>query len=212
MHVHPTLSTVTYLTAVGAPTLILNTRGTPTAATAAEVAAQVHGPVLSGGLSYPRVGEHIAFDGAKLHGAVPCRGGEAPSGTRRVTFLVNLWLHHRPFGVERLPAPLAATLRGAWRPHTQHGAFRGAATPPPKRRVDVGGPTRPLQVSFGRNTKAHALRVLLPPRERKGADASDGGEGDEGSWRLIFAPGVAEVGANSGGGGGKLKPSVSRKG
>jgi hypothetical protein len=194
VHVHPTLSTVTYLTAVGAPTLILDTHGTPASATASEVAAKAHGPIASGGLSFPRLGKHIVFDGARLHGAVPCQGGGAPSGARRITFLVNLWLHHQPLGVERLPAPLAAARRGAWRPHAQRGAFRAAAAPPPKRRVAAadasGAGAQQLLVLFGRKAKVNSLRVLVP---------SDGGEqsaeGVAGSWRLLFAPGTAELSA-----------------
>lgn len=202
VQVHPTLSTVTYLTAVGAPTLILNTLGTPASASASEVAAKAHGPIASGGLSFPRVGKHIVFDGARLHGAVPCQGGGAPSGARRITFLVNLWLHHKPLGVERLPAPLAAALRGAWRPHAQRGAFRAAATPPPKRRVvaadAAGAGAQQLLVSFGRQAKVHSLRVLVPTdggeRGQRGC-GEQSAQGVEGSWRLLFAPGTAEVSA-----------------
>ena len=191
VHVHPTLSTVTYLSGVGAPTLVLHTRGTPASAAAAEVAKAAHGAVPSGALSYPRQAKHIVFDGALLHGAVPCRGGEAPAGQRRVTFLVNVWLNHRPHAVERLPAPLAARLGASWRPHESSGAFRGDLTPPPERRVEAeAGPSgggggicaspggggsgggggkqasrlHKLHVSFGRNAKAHALHVLLPQR------------------------------------------------
>lgn len=190
VHVHPTLSTVTYLSGVGAPTLVLHTRGTPASAAAAEVAKAVHGAVPSGAISYPRQAKHIVFDGALLHGAVPCRGGEAPAGQRRVTFLVNVWLNHRPHAVERLPAPLAARLSATWRPHESGGAFRCDLATPPERRVEAeAGPSggdgsaggisggghgghggKPssrlhrLHVSFGRNAKAHALHVLLPPR------------------------------------------------
>ena len=213
VHVHPTLSTVTYLTSVGAPTLILNTRGTPASAATSEVAAKVHGPISSGGLSYPRVGKHIVFDGSRLHGAVPCRGGEAPSGARRVTFLVNLWLHHHPFAVERLPATLANAQRGAWQPHAQRGAFCAAAIPPPEWRVEadaMASGAQQLQVSFGRNAKAHALRVLLPPKEPLRGAGGERGRESEGSWRLLFAPGTAGVSANTGGSNGMLKPAVSR--
>ena len=42
VHVHPTLSTVTYLSALGAPTLVLHTRRAPASAAPAEVAAAVY--------------------------------------------------------------------------------------------------------------------------------------------------------------------------
>ena len=194
VHVHPHLSTVTYLTAVGAPTLVLDA-GAPTAASP-EAVASVYGPVRGGALSYPRLGKTIVFDGAKLHGAVPCPGQGAPAGSTRVTFLVNVWLGHRPFAVEALPARLAASMSQQWRPHPTLGAFSLDLKPPPKLHIEgdgtapswasptvgdveravsgvhVGGAaaggTEPgyevLEVAFGRNEKLHALRVLLPPR------------------------------------------------
>ena len=79
VHVHPHLSTVTYMTKVGAPTLVLDA-GSPAAATQSAVGA-LYGSIKSGALSYPRLGKTIVFDGAKLHGAVPAgEGGGAPSG------------------------------------------------------------------------------------------------------------------------------------
>ena len=45
-----------------------------------------------------------------------------------------------------------------------------------------------LEVSFGRNDKVHALRVMLPPQHEQGA-----------SYRLRFDDGMAEVGPNKGG-------------
>lgn len=135
VHVHPHLSTVTYLTAVGAPTLILDA-GAPTAASP-EAVASVYGPVRGGALSYPRLGKTIVFDGAKLHGAVPCPGRGAPAGTTRVTFLVNVWLGHRPFAVEALPARLAASMSQQWRPHPTLGAFSSDLKPPPKLRIEI---------------------------------------------------------------------------
>ena len=94
VHVHPHLSTVTYLTPVGAPTLVLDTAA-PASASAGAVKA-IYGPITSGAISFPRLGKTIVFDGAKLHGAVPPSGGGrgAPAGQRRVTFLVNVWLAH----------------------------------------------------------------------------------------------------------------------
>ena len=209
VHVHPHLSTVTYLTQVGAPTLILDA-GSPTAATTAAVSA-LYGAIPTGAISYPRRGKTIVFDGAKLHGAVPCVGIGAPSGSSRVTFLVNVWLGHRPHAVEPLPAGLARSMSNAWRPHPHHGALAVDLAPPPKLHVgaastaaagssssaESGGAQDPsatathhlLEVAFGRNEKVHALRVLLPPAAAAGA-----------SYRLIFkGSGSATFGPNAGG-------------
>ena len=68
------------------------------------------------------------------------------------------------------------------------------AAPPPKRRVAAadasGAGAQQLLVLFGRKAKVNSLRVLVP---------SDGGEqsaeGVAGSWRLLFAPGTAELSA-----------------
>ena len=80
---------------------------------------------------------------------------ESRRGRSRVTFLVNVWLHHRPHAVEPLPAELTATLSQQWRPHPQHGTLAVALAPPPKLQVD--GQHTLLEVSFGRNDKFAAL-------------------------------------------------------
>ena len=200
VHVHPHLSTVTYLTTVGAPTLVLDA-GSPSAATTSAV-SELYGPIRGGALSYPKMGKTIVFDGAKLHGAVPCQGGSAPGSSTRVTFLVNVWLGHRPHAVEPLPAGLARSMSQHWMPHPQHGALATALAPPPKVSVDddAEASEQPgaesaaatsshyqLEVAFGRNEKAHALRVLLPPA----TPASD-------SFRLVFKGSrCATLGPNS---------------
>ena len=198
LHVHPHLSTVTYLTQVGAPTLVLDA-GAPKAATTSAVST-VYGPIPSGAVSYPAQGKTIVFDGAKLHGAVPCKGKGAPQGEQRVTFLVNVWLGHRPHAVEPLPASLAASMSQQWKPHPEGGAFAVDLAPPPRVRVDGAGddgrgsaasssPSHELlEVAFGRNEKAHALKVLLPQAKSAGD-----------SYRLVFGGGssTAELGPNA---------------
>jgi hypothetical protein len=73
VHVHPHLSTVTYLTNSGSPTLVLDA-GAAQSSSRGAISA-LYGQVPSGALSYPRLGKTIVFDGAKLHGAVPDRPG-----------------------------------------------------------------------------------------------------------------------------------------
>lgn len=103
VNLHPHLSTVTYLTDCGAPTLVLDRRNTRRP----QDVASTYGPMQSGALSYPRRGKHLVFDGQLLHGTVPrrcCVAGE------RVTFLVNVWLDHRPSHCHRAPRAFARRL------------------------------------------------------------------------------------------------------
>lgn len=109
--VHPHLSTVTYLTSVGGPTIGLDRvspmqKGEPD---------EILGPVPQAFLSRPLAGKHIAFDGRLLHGAPADanawhadKGGE---GTR-VTFLVNVWLNHVPETAEPFPEEKLGQLTG----------------------------------------------------------------------------------------------------
>ena len=109
--VHPQLSTVTYLSDRGAPTLV-----TPlTIADAVEGPGRAEdGATLECELVEPAVGRHLVFDGRKLHAAFPSlrrtSGATADGGdsvSTRVTFLANIWVGHRPLGIRRLPASVA---------------------------------------------------------------------------------------------------------
>jgi hypothetical protein len=229
VHVHPHLSTVTYLTPVGAPTLILDTMAPASASTGAVKA--IYGPITSGAISFPCLGKTIVFDGSKLHGAVPpAKSSGAPNGARRVTFLVNVWLNHRPYAVEPLPAKLAKSMSQQWRPHAQHGAFASELKPAPKWVVEgsvlgdrgdeqqkqqqqqqhtpgLAPPLQLLQVAFGRNDKVHALRALVPnpPAEGGASDASgaaatpSSAASSATSYRLVFKGSSAQVGPNDSG-------------
>ena len=61
--IHPRLSTVTYLTNVGVPTLVVDKKS-PT-----DTASSLNGNVERSWLSSPSIGKHISFDGRLLHGA-----------------------------------------------------------------------------------------------------------------------------------------------
>jgi hypothetical protein len=63
---HPRLATVTYLTSVGTPTLILDQQSPPPADTQKQT---LQGSIRKGWLSHPVKGKHISFDGRLLHGA-----------------------------------------------------------------------------------------------------------------------------------------------
>ena len=58
----------------------------------------------------PRVGRHVRFDGRLLHGAplelLEARADESPYV--RVTFLVNIWIGHKPGGCARYRPPHSA--------------------------------------------------------------------------------------------------------
>jgi hypothetical protein len=102
-NLYPHLATVTYLTSRGGPTVILNNIGL-------QNSDDNHsGPANEAVISKPVVGKHIKFDGRLLHAApsnliskVLSDGIELPKGvitsekSKRVTFLVNIWLNHIP--------------------------------------------------------------------------------------------------------------------
>lgn len=93
--VHPHLSTVTYLTDKGAPTIIFDDSMPDELLFTKEIKEAY--------ISWPRMGKHLVFDGRFLHGAPSNLISEVESNAVRVTFLVNIWLHHKPLGVEPIP-------------------------------------------------------------------------------------------------------------
>jgi len=132
VNIPPWLSTVTYLTGEGAPTVVLPIRAdaggsasfAPTLRAAfggsneADATGSTDHASASGGgtlgdgsgafVSLPVPGKHLAFDGRLLHGC-PAEMADSREHTR-LTFLVNIWPRHRVLGVDRLPAHTAATL------------------------------------------------------------------------------------------------------
>jgi hypothetical protein len=116
---HPRVATVTYLSNVGAPTLVLNQKS-PAPGEIIEAR-----DIEQGWLSGPRMGKHIAFDGRLLHGAPATffpglalqDDVKQPAAKKqkteqqqesivppnqRITFLVNVWLNHCPLDAEPL--------------------------------------------------------------------------------------------------------------
>jgi len=63
---HPRLATVTYLSDVGAPTVVFDRRSPPPDDPEKKM---LEGDIRRGWLSHPRVGKHVYFDGRLLHGA-----------------------------------------------------------------------------------------------------------------------------------------------
>jgi hypothetical protein len=130
-YVHPHLSTVTYLTDYGAPTLIVegfrvnNLTGDYMIAETKDLGIFV---------SWPLTGKHLSFDGRFLH-AAPSDLQEPGSFSqqcefsngenmdpkivrkkerqhRRCTFLVNIWLNYKPFNVNPFPETLLDKMSG----------------------------------------------------------------------------------------------------
>jgi hypothetical protein len=133
-YIHPHVSTVTYLTDYGCPTLALNCR--------------VHNLTgdwmvpgdhpndkekqVEGFVSWPKTGKHTSFDGRYLHAALPdvmepgafeeqikfTKSDDEKQNKllkrrhRRVTFLVNIWLNYQPFEVKPFPETMIDKLSG----------------------------------------------------------------------------------------------------
>jgi hypothetical protein len=107
INIHPHISTVTYLTTSGAPTLVLNQR----CPVEYDAVPEVFGEVSEGWLSFPLAGKHMSFDGQLLHGA-PHQLAPPPvqQAEVRVTFLANVWLNYHPSGLEVMTRLSATSL------------------------------------------------------------------------------------------------------
>ncbi len=135
--IFPSISTVTYLTAPqdAAATVVYTNK-----------IRDLEGDAIQGCvLSYPVVGKHMSFDGRYLHGAPaaltqPVRGEvsrlqaglkgggggddvgmEGGSSSTRITFQVNVWVHHHPLEARPLTAEQVASLAS----HTPPGGIGG---------------------------------------------------------------------------------------
>ena len=107
VNVHPHISTVTYLTGAGAPTLVLQQR----CPVEYNAVPEAFGSISEGWLSYPAPGKHMSFDGRFLHGApASLAPATSVSDELRITFLANIWLNYHPSGLEEFPASEMASL------------------------------------------------------------------------------------------------------
>jgi hypothetical protein len=138
LYIHPHISTVTYLTRFGAPTMVCQRRIHALTGDWIKMDDDENyndGNIANGSsegyLSWPKRGKHLSFDGGFLHAAP---SDLLPKGSfekhcqmhadhtdrtdptvghdeqirifrrrRRVTFLVNVWLNHKPVNVDRFP-------------------------------------------------------------------------------------------------------------
>mmetsp|Transcript_27845 Transcript_27845/g.83192 ORF Transcript_27845/g.83192 Transcript_27845/m.83192 type:complete len:357 (+) Transcript_27845:64-1134(+) len=166
--IHPLVATATYLCRGGAPLVVLTKPTLDTGPDGASV-APLEGCAADAFVVFPAPGRHAAFRGKLLHGCpaeLEGRSGE------RLSVLVNVWLHHKPFDLcrwrlrARLRSQSLCKLRGG-------GLARlfspGAEVPPSRVRLAAGGagadgefavqsiPFGPWQLS--------GLRVPRAPRE-----------------------------------------------
>mmetsp|Transcript_17513 Transcript_17513/g.25871 ORF Transcript_17513/g.25871 Transcript_17513/m.25871 type:complete len:386 (-) Transcript_17513:1551-2708(-) len=133
LYIHPHISTVTYLTDLGAPTMVLSKRVDPMSGAYVTDAGD-DGSVsnVDGLVSFPKQGKHLSFDGRYLHAAPSdlLRDGlfeeqckfDRPDGIdmkkmkvlerrhRRVSFLVNIWLNYHPYNVHPFPETMISNL------------------------------------------------------------------------------------------------------
>jgi hypothetical protein len=120
LNVFPILSTVTYLSDIGAPTLVLD-KTAPV-----QFKDSFIGNSSTAWLSRPRFAKHISFDGRYLHGApsdlISLWSEKNNSSSRvkknkkealetRVSFLVNMWLNHKPVGAVSCPQSLITQMK-----------------------------------------------------------------------------------------------------
>ena len=113
---HPRVATITYLSDIGVPTLILNKRSPPPSDHEKE---SLNGSIKKAWLSHPYFGKHVAFDGRFLHGApgeyfqsvnkttlsasepkskrlkLDEHGTNNKLGGKRITFMVNVSVRFR---------------------------------------------------------------------------------------------------------------------
>lgn len=107
LFVHPLVATATYLTAKGAPLVVLSS---PLLSTAQDGEPRPDTPSVGAArsekdafIAFPTPGLHVAFRGNLLHGAPPFL--EARKG-ERLALLLNVWVQHRPVHMQPCPVDL----------------------------------------------------------------------------------------------------------
>ena len=131
MYIHPHISTVTYLTDLGAPTMVVSRRVNPMTGQLVQESNDGEG-TEEGFVSWPKRGKHLSFDGRLLHAAPSdlmqdgmfeeqCSydaSSDMDDKTRKIlarqhrrcTFLVNIWLNYKPFNVNPFPDTMVGKL------------------------------------------------------------------------------------------------------
>ena len=136
-YIFPYLSTITYLSVGGAPTVIMNSCADEHGFPVKQSHSSDHIPITKGWFSYPTLGKHICFDGRFLHGvpaefALSC--ADHSQFKERITFMVNIWSTHKPEGIRPFPSlpetrAISAALWPIPRKMTDQGVRRLDASP-----------------------------------------------------------------------------------
>lgn len=151
---HPRVATITYLSDIGVPTLILDKRPPPPNDPEKK---SLGGDINKGWLSHPSFGKHVAFDGRLLHGgpgeyftavkkesdssepaAKKAKMDNQQNGNKRgglngkrITFLVNVWLNHCPIDAEILDEDIVKKLTTVWDDGSESNQKKDASYIPP---------------------------------------------------------------------------------
>lgn len=176
VNVHPQLGTVTYLCDHGAPTVVVN-RPTDVQCDLDGGDVGVCGAVTECAVSWPKWGKQITFDGKFLHGA-PAELARGPTrGEQRVTFLVNVWLNHKPVTAEPLSADELGTMK--LRDVDRATSWMGASMKPRAEPVHaLENATSSLKLfdfnfQYAGRKRTLALRLPLPLTKQNDASAAD---------------------------------------
>ena len=155
----PALSTVTYLSGTGsAPTVVLE------GATVTNQSKSVPAVLPSALVSYPHTLKHLKFNGELAHAVVPELSRQPSANSTRVTALVNIWIDHKPFGVKRLPEPLAKLMMPPQGVHLGfseecHQVTRLSCS---ESAVDTDDTNEVFDVAFGPSLTEHQVRYKIP--------------------------------------------------
>jgi len=151
------ISTVTYLTRDGSPTIVLD-------CTAHTQYGKVQRQDISRAwVSFPCPQKHMSFDGRLLHGA-PALQQLQPDAVR-VTFLANVWLNHHPMSLRPLPSSTAKQLLPplpSLALNLKHSSCTATA---------ADSTCAPQTFSFGPSGGETQLTLPLPPAVTQGGGA-----------------------------------------
>lgn len=161
--VHPQISTVTYLTDGGSPTIILphvykqNDPGEGEGEGAVEPSDS---NIECAFASYPKLCKHVSFDGRFLHGCPGALAVDPPPGDGvRMTFLVNLWIGWKPLGPEIFPDEHLSLLSNLPEAEFDLSAMPSAAS---HASTIQSGDASPFQAFFGPNAYDKTLTLYWP--------------------------------------------------
>ena len=175
-NVRPHVATVSYLSELGGPTIVLEKESGPKCGeNFSSVSDKMH-------FSFPTMGKHMSFDGRFLHCA-PSEFGTSDSGSeigngsssssssssnststnkikskKRITFLVNVWVNHCPTTAEPLDDKFLATMKLATT-DVKLDLSRAAAIPEIKLEIEEDSS---FDLDFVTDDKHAKLKIPLP--------------------------------------------------